>query len=66
MSTPKPDVNDLEVPVLRTAKPEDDVGMLHRIQLMTEAEFADYINSLARLWSWHRARNLVTTAMEAE
>lgn len=42
----------------------DDTAMLERIQAMPEADFIDYMNHLARVWSWGRARHLVNAALQ--
>lgn len=70
LSTPKPAAADTPVPSLRaaaTAKaqaaPGDDVGVLERVQRMTETEFTDYLRHLARVWIWARAQQLATDAL---
>ena len=69
LSTAKPAAAEIAVPSLRaaTAKaqaaPGDDVGVLERVQRMTETEFTDYLRHLARVWSWARAQQLATDAL---
>lgn len=41
----------------------DDAVLLRRIQTMSEPQFRDYINHLARVWSWGRAQGITTHAM---
>jgi len=69
LSTAKPAAAEIAVPSLRaaTAKaqaaPGDDVGVLERVQRMTETEFTDYLRHLARVWIWARAQQLATDAL---
>ena len=69
LSTPRPASAWPPVPSLRAAAgmaqaaPPDDVGVLERVQRMTEPEFTDYLRHLARVWSWARAQQLATDAL---